>query len=155
VIYTSNQSSANKVAWCVSELITDGDITLVDLKHQKTADLNRYKRIIIVGSVHSGKGVNEVEVFCALNEQLLLNKDLELYLSCTFNGEYAIKQFNESFSAILSKQNGSRAITGYEFYSNRRESGENVERNFTSGYSGYHSLIKRGQTNRMAGEMQN
>lgn len=155
VIYTSNHGTANKVAWRISELITDGDITLVDLKHQKSPELNHYKRIIIVGSVLSGKIQNEVEIFCAVNEQILLKKDLGLYLCCMPQDEQAIKQFNESFSEILRKHASSCAIMGYEFYSNRSESGEYFVKGLATGYSEYNPLINRRQLNRIVSEMQN
>lgn len=49
VVYKSDQIMAGKEAWRVSESITDSDITLIDLKHQKSPDLQHFSRVIFVG----------------------------------------------------------------------------------------------------------
>jgi len=55
VVYRSNQATAGKEAWRISESITDSDITLIDLKYQKTPDLQHFRRVIFVDPEPPGK----------------------------------------------------------------------------------------------------
>lgn len=55
VVYMSDQATAGKEAWRISNSITDSDITLIDLKRQKSPDLQHFRRVIFVGPVPTGK----------------------------------------------------------------------------------------------------
>lgn len=155
VIYRSNPGMANKVAWRISEIFTDGDITLIDLKHQKSPELRPYKRIVIVGSVYLGKIQEEIETFCSLNEQQLLNKELCLYLWNMQKTEITAVQFQESYPEILRKHASSQVLMRHESHSSPKNSGKAFSNSTTVENGDFISLISRRPLSRFALELKN
>jgi hypothetical protein len=51
VVYKSDRLTAGKEAWRICNSITDSDITLIDLKHQKVPDLQHFRRVYFVGPI--------------------------------------------------------------------------------------------------------
>lgn len=114
IIYMSLHGCAEKAAQSLKEMNwkkTD----LVNLRNKPVPDLNEYDTVIIGGSVHMGQIQGKIRKFCNTFEKELLTKRLGLYLCHMYEGETAVRQFNDAYSERLRNHAVAKGLFGGEF----------------------------------------
>ena len=115
IIYISKHGTTERVAGKIAEKFNDSDVELINLKKDKIESLDSFDRLIIGGSIHMSMVHKKTKRFCELNNKVLLNKELGLFLCCMETGEKAIEQFENAFSEDIRKHALSSAMLGYEY----------------------------------------
>lgn len=116
IVYMSTHGTTEKVAYMIKDSLDGEQVTLVNLKICKYPDISMCKRVIIGGSIHMGKIQSEVTRFCEKNEELLLTKEVGIYLCCMATGDAAIQEFNKAYPEKLRQNAKAKALMGYELY---------------------------------------
>ncbi len=114
----SRHGCAEKAAYILRDIYW-GKIDLINLRLHDPPDLYAYETVIIGGSVHTGMIQGKIKKFCNLNEKELLTKRLGLYLCHMYEGEKAIKQFNQAYSKKLRSCAVAKGLFGGEFNLNK------------------------------------
>lgn len=92
-----------------------GEITVANLKTDQIPLLAHFDRIIIGGSIHAGQIQKRVKDFCANNLDILLKREVGLFICCMYEGEVAIKQLNNAYPGELVEHAKSSAVFGGGF----------------------------------------
>lgn len=90
-------------------------VDLCNLKKDIVSDLNEFDRIIIGGSIHAGRIQKRVKDFCDRNLQLLLEKEIGLFICCMEEGETAQHELQQSFPEALLMAAKAKDCFGGEF----------------------------------------
>ena len=114
ILYMSRHGSAEKSAKLLRDKV-DGQVTLVNLKHDKIPNLDQFDTIIVGASIHAGRIQQKVKNFCSRNMNSLLEKRLGLFLCCMKTGEEAQRQFLKAFPDQLRQHAEVKGIFGGEF----------------------------------------
>ena len=114
IIYESLHGSTEKCAKRLSELINT-DLHLARLKDTDDIQLDEYETVIIGGSIHHGVIQTRIEKFINENQEVLLKKNLGLYLCCMEEGDTAKKQFDNAYSVKLREKAIAKGFFGGEF----------------------------------------
>ena len=85
------------------------------MSKNKIIDLDKFDRIIIGGSIHAGSANRKTQTFCKKNLDVLLTKELGLYICSVEKGEKGVVQFNKTYPEKLRKHAKSIGLLGYEF----------------------------------------
>jgi len=114
IVFCSSHGTTEKAVGLLSEHI-EGEILSVDLKREKTIfDLNNFDTIIIGGSIHAGAIQRKIKQFIQKHHDVLLEKNVGLFLCCFREGETAIQQFNDAFPQDLRKNSVAMGLFGGE-----------------------------------------
>ena len=101
IVYASEHGTVEKCARELFRLLV-GKVDICDLnKRDISPDLSVYDSVIIGGSIHSGKIQTVISDFCKNNLDLLLNKNIGLFINCLYSGEKAQKQLDDAFPPEL------------------------------------------------------
>ena len=92
IIYSSFAGKTRKIAKYLAEKL---GADIFDLKLQTNIDLSTYDRIIIGTGVHAGNPYGRVTRFVEDHEDIFLDKEVVLFVSCMYSGERAEKQCSE------------------------------------------------------------
>ena len=88
----------------------------VDLKREKTTvDFAKFNTVIIGGSIHAGNIQRKIKQFIKNNYEVLLEKEIGLFLCCMRDGQTAIEQFNNAFPQELRKNSAAMGLFGGEY----------------------------------------
>lgn len=109
----SSHGCTVKVAHQIAAQLS-GEIRLVNLRNHRDFKPADYDRIIIGGSIHAGKIQKRLRDYCLANQELLLQKEIGLFICCLFEDEQAWKQLYDSFPEELYQHAKSLAIMGGE-----------------------------------------
>lgn len=98
ILYTSRHGSTKEVVLRMAkELKADS----VDLHENSNPSLVEYERILIGGPIYLGSLGSALESYMQDHMDLLLQKQLGLFLLCVMNEERAASQFNHCFPSRL------------------------------------------------------
>ena len=100
IAYSSKYGCTEKCARGLSEKLS-GETDLLNLKAGKPADLSRYDRVIVGGSVYMGKIQKRVSDFCIKNMDQLKSKKLGLFICCMAEGKDAEDELKRVFPQEL------------------------------------------------------
>ncbi len=114
IAYCTTHGCTEKIAHKMKESL-GGETDLVNLKTNPDPDLNNYGRVIIGGSIHAGQIQKKVKEFSLKNKELLINKELGLFICCMEEGEKAHNQLLEAFPEELLHHAKASAYLGGEF----------------------------------------
>ena len=114
IIYISKHGTTEKVAREIAKNLKVEEKDIVNLRKERNPDINRHERIIIGGSIHAGMVQKRVKDFCEKNMDILLNKEVGLFLSAMDKDRYE-EEFNNAFPEILRNHSKASAVTGGEF----------------------------------------
>ncbi len=114
IAYGTKYGCAQK---CAMELAKElnGNVELVNLKEKGIGDLSRYDRVIIGGSVYIGKIQKEVTEFISANLDVLLKKEVGLFICGMQEGDMMEKEIADNFPAELINKAKSVMNFGGEF----------------------------------------
>ena len=114
IIYMSLHGCTEKAAIFLKEMSWK-KVDMVNLRYQCPPVLDKYSTVIIGASVHMGSIQGKISKFCREQEWQLVTKRLGLYLCHMYEGEEAIRQFNEAFPKILRDHAVAKGLFGGEF----------------------------------------
>ena len=114
IVYKSQHGCTKK---CVRKLQdkVDIEIDVYNLKMKPDISLELYDTILIGGSIHAGRIQGQVKKFCNSNLNVLLKKNIGLFLCCMEEGETAQKQFNDAYPEALRNHAEAEGLFGGEF----------------------------------------
>lgn len=114
IAYSTTHGCTEQVAHELKKSL-GGDVTLVNLKSDPGHNPISYDRIIIGGSIHAGQIQKRVKDFCGKNMDILLEKEIGLYICCMEEGATASKQFSEAYPEKLQMHAKAAGIFGGAF----------------------------------------
>ncbi|MCQ2078580.1 MAG: flavodoxin domain-containing protein [archaeon] len=91
IIYTSFAGKTRRIAKYIAEKL---DADIFDLKQQTNICLDSYSKVILGTGVHAGSPYGRLTKFIEANEDILLGKQVHLFISCIYSGEKGEKQTN-------------------------------------------------------------
>ncbi len=109
IIYTSSNSCTEKAVKELSQKLS-GDVETIDLKHHHSPPLEQFDRIIIGGSIHSGKIQQRINYFCMTHMHLLRTKEIGLFICCSREPVAAHEEINNAFPEELHQMAKTEAI---------------------------------------------
>lgn len=109
IIYTTSNSCTDQA---VSELTQNlsGEVVTLDLMHHHSPNLNEYDRIIIGGSIHSGKIQQRINYFCLTHMHILRAKEIGLFICCSHEPDIARGAIENAFPEELHQMAKTEAI---------------------------------------------
>lgn len=109
IIYTSSNSCTEKAVKELSQKLS-GEVETIDLRHHHSPPLSEFDRIIIGGSIHSGRIQQRINSFCLTHMHMLRTKEIGLFICCSHNPEIAQGEINEAFPEELHQMAKTEAI---------------------------------------------
>ena len=92
-----------------------GDTTAINLKTDPVPLLAHYDHIIIGGSIHAGQIQKRIKEFCIRNLDILLKREVGLFICCMYEGEVATKQLYDAYPPELINHAKATAVFGGGF----------------------------------------
>ena len=114
IVFMSKHGTTAKVAQMIADSMKTQDITVVNLQNTPEIDISNCEVVIIGGSIHMGQIQKDIKSFCTNNQNLLMQKQVGLFVSCMETGDKAIEQFKQAFPEPLRQHAKATAFTGYE-----------------------------------------
>lgn len=114
ITFCTNHGCTEKVAAQIAEFL-GSEITLHNLKSKNHPNFHEFDRIIIGGSIHAGQIQKKVKEFYTRNMDLLLDKELGIFICCMEEGEKAKEEMQVVFPEKLLKHAKATACLGGEF----------------------------------------
>lgn len=114
IIFCTNHGCVEKAAGQIAEILGP-ETTLHHLKSKKQANLHNYDRVIIGGSIHIGQIQKKLKEFYTKNMEILLEKELGIFICCMEEGEKAKKEMHDVFPKQLLNHAKATACLGGEF----------------------------------------
>ncbi|OIJ14205.1 flavodoxin [Anaerobacillus alkalilacustris] len=114
IIYATSRGTTEKAAQILCKEL-QGDITLINLKKEKSIDLAHYQGIILGSSIHAGMVQGKMKKFIKAHEKELHSKQLGLFICCMFEEERARQQFELAYPEHLRTSAIASGMFGGEF----------------------------------------
>lgn len=115
IVYCSSHGTTGKAAHMLRKHI-EGEVVVLNLNQTKLqSDLQIFDSVIIGGSIHAGNIQSKVKKFIKENHEVLLTRNIGLFLCCMREGEIASEQFENAFPAELRERAIATGIFGGEF----------------------------------------
>lgn len=113
ILYLSKHGTCEKMAFRLAEKLSWQGIDIIDLAHH-IPKIDSYDNIIIGASIHMGKIHKKTSKFCDKNKDILLAKNLAIFLTSREKGEIGIQQYENSFNETLRQHASTYVLLGYE-----------------------------------------
>ena len=114
IVYMSKHGATSSVATEIANSITDGEVQIFSLAQNRNPDIIGFDRILIGGSIHAGMVQKRVKDFCLKNLNLLLQKELGLFL-CGMMKDQQEDQYLSAFPESLRIHARAYSLPGGEF----------------------------------------
>jgi menaquinone-dependent protoporphyrinogen oxidase len=114
IVFMSTHGCTEKTVVVMREIL-EGEITVVNLKKDDIPFLTDFDRIIIGGSIHAGQIQKRVREFCSQNLDILIKREVGLFICCMEEGEKAQQQLQNAFPKELIQHAKTTAVMGGEF----------------------------------------
>jgi menaquinone-dependent protoporphyrinogen oxidase len=115
IVYCSMYGTTQKAAHLLSQGL-EGEVLVVNLKSDKILfNLADFDSVIIGGSIHIGEIQVTITNFMKENREILLTKNLGLFLCCWHDGFVALDQFVKAFPKEFREKSIGNGIFGGEF----------------------------------------
>lgn len=102
VVFASKHGCTEKCAELLSkELI--GKVDIINLKKVMYTDISKYDKVIIGGSIYTGKIQKQVTEFCMKNLDKLKKKRIGLFICAMQEGDTVNTELNSNFNSELIK----------------------------------------------------
>jgi menaquinone-dependent protoporphyrinogen oxidase len=109
IIYTSSKGCTERAVRELSQKLS-GEVETIDLMHHHSPDLSNYNRIIIGGSIHSGKIQQRINYFCLTHMHVLRTREIGLFICCSHEPEVARDTIEHAFPEELHQMAKTEAI---------------------------------------------
>jgi len=97
IIYASTYGYAKECAEKVKELI-EGEVRLLNIRKEKVPSLEEFDNVVIGGSIYMGQIHKNLNTYCALHLNQLLEKRVALFVCCGLP-----EKFNETIKNCFPK----------------------------------------------------
>ncbi|OIJ19420.1 flavodoxin [Anaerobacillus alkalidiazotrophicus] len=114
IIYATSRGTTEKAANILMNEL-HSDVTLINLKKEKSIHLSTYDSVILGSSIHAGMVQGKMKKFININQEELQSKKLGLFICCMYDGEKAKLQFEMAYPEQLRKNAVATGIFGGEF----------------------------------------
>lgn len=114
IIYTSLNGCTEKAALELSQKLS-GEVEIIDLMHHFSPSLDEFDRIIIGGSIHSGKIQQRINYFCLSHMHIFRNKEIGLFICCSQDPAIARDAIQNAFPEELHQMAKTEAIFSGKF----------------------------------------
>jgi menaquinone-dependent protoporphyrinogen oxidase len=131
----------------------DGQAALVDLAHTRNPDLSSAEVVVIAGSIYGGRIQRDIGAFCERHRELLLGKEVALFICCLFRDEQAEAQLAASFPQWLTAHAFARSWLGGELRLERLTPVDRILVRSVPGAGTNVSLLRRDAIEEMAGRI--
>jgi menaquinone-dependent protoporphyrinogen oxidase len=116
IVYKTKHGTTEKVANLIAKKLNKEQVDLYNLLDDSSPELGGYERIIIGGSIHVGNIQRGIKIFCEEYRDLLLDKELGLFICCMDPDEGIRRlEFEGAFPAELREHSRACGIMGGEF----------------------------------------
>ena len=114
IVYASKHGCAKKAAEKMAQAFGN-DTEVNDIRNLIRIDLEDFDRVIIGGSIHAGRIQSQIKTFVQRNLNLLLEKQLGLYICHMEEGDGAMKELTDNFPDQLIDHATATGLFGGEF----------------------------------------
>ena len=117
IIYASKYGTTEKVAASIAEKLTGkNEVELFSLKNNPFPDISRFEMIILGSSIYAGQASKKIKAFCKINEPLLLQKRIGLFVcGMHIDKEEREKELKLAYSEALHEKSEASCFLGGEF----------------------------------------
>jgi menaquinone-dependent protoporphyrinogen oxidase len=114
ITYCTTHGCTQKVVSEIKQYLGEG-VTTCNLKKDTAPEISEFDRVIIGGSIHAGQVQKKIKQFCQNNIEIMLGKELGLFICCMEEGEKADAQLQEAYPEELLMHAKATACLGGEF----------------------------------------
>ncbi|MDD7794809.1 flavodoxin domain-containing protein [Clostridium sp. 'White wine YQ'] len=114
IVYSTKHGFTEKCAQILEQSL-DGEVQKLDLTKGGEADLSKYDKIIIGGSIYMGQILKEVKTFCTKNLDTLKNKKVAFFICGMRDGAEAEQEINMAYPKELLETSITKGFFGGEF----------------------------------------
>ena len=117
IIYASKHGTTEKVAAAIAEKLMDvNEVELFSLKKNPNLDISKFDMVILGSSIYAGQASQTIKAFCKLNESVLLQKKIGLFV-CGMHPdkEQQEKELKDAYPEILQKNATAAGFLGGAF----------------------------------------
>lgn len=116
IIYTSKHGTTEKVSQMIAENLAGHQLSLINLKKNPNPDLTDFDLLILGCGIYAGNASGSFRKFCNNNMNVLLNKELGLFI-CEMEPDTARQQqeIMNTYPASLLQHADAKAFVGGEF----------------------------------------
>lgn len=115
IVFCSTHGTTAKAAHMLRKQI-EGDVIVLNLQRTNLhSDVEIFDSVIIGGSIHAGSIQGRIKKFMKDHHEVLVTKNLGLFLCCMKEGQEAHEQFDHVFPASLRESAIAKGIFGGEF----------------------------------------
>ena len=111
IAYSTTLGCTERCASKLKEDIGEG-VEMIQISSRKKYDLREYDTIIIGGSIHEGRIQQSVRHFCTSNLQVLLQKQVGLFVCCMDQDDNEKEMIEQAFPPQLLESAGQRILRG-------------------------------------------
>ncbi len=113
IIYATKHGCTDKCVHTLANNLDDNTV-LFNIENDKIININDYDSIILGGSIHAGTINKKLFGFMEKNLDILLQKELGLFICCMFEGDQALDQFRNAFPEALRNKTKAHGFFGGE-----------------------------------------
>jgi len=113
ILYGTTYGCTKKCAFKLAKYLTN-DVSVLDLEGNKGIDITDYETVIIGGSIRLGRMNRSVSNFCKKDLNVLLQRDIGLFICCMNEIEQAKEYLEAGFSRELQDQAIAKGYFGGE-----------------------------------------
>ncbi|WP_224997318.1 flavodoxin domain-containing protein [Cesiribacter sp. SM1] len=114
IVYCTHHGTTEKVARLLAQKLEQHQVSVFDLGETPKPDIAPYDLVIIGGSIHVGMIQNKIKRFCEKNLEVLLEKEVGLFICCMLAENQKI-QFERAYPAALRTHSKAHGYMGGEF----------------------------------------
>lgn len=114
IVYQSKHGTTEKIVKGIQMSFGYDKCEIVNLNAKNVINIDKFDRIIIGGSIHAGTIQKGIKKFISKYRDILMNKELGLFLCCMYKGNERIKQFNNAYPEELRNNAKAKGIFGGE-----------------------------------------
>ena len=115
ILFTSHHGTTCKLANQLSHDLEITNVDVIDFKNNKNIDLSPYELVIIGSSIHMGKIPSNFSKFLYKNIDILLAKNIALFMCAMEKPEIQIEEFENNFPKELRDHSLVNGLFGGEY----------------------------------------
>ncbi len=115
ILFTSHHGTTRKLAFRLAKDLGIPEESVQDFKNNKNINFDIYDFVIIGSSIHVGNIPSDFKKFLIKNTNLLLTKQIAIFMCAMEKSELKIKEFEDNFPKELREKSLANGIMGGEY----------------------------------------
>ncbi|WP_244834720.1 flavodoxin domain-containing protein [Clostridium sp. BJN0001] len=115
IVFASKHGTTKDCAKRLERAI-NGEVSLIDIKKDEICSINEYDNVILGGAIYGGMVSRKLKKFISDNKEILLKKNLGIYICCMSDKEKINSQFEQNFSKDILDKAFIKSSFGGEFH---------------------------------------